>query len=101
MRGRCENARAFAASRLARRASVRYTIDVAIFEFHQSMRCPTCKSVHRPAAGSQLGPFCSSRCQLIDLGRWLGEEYRVPDATPVAEGDLEAAQLDRDLARRS
>jgi endogenous inhibitor of DNA gyrase (YacG/DUF329 family) len=22
-------------------------------------------------------PFCSARCKLIDLGRWLGEEYTV------------------------
>jgi endogenous inhibitor of DNA gyrase (YacG/DUF329 family) len=26
-------------------------------------------------------PFCSPRCRLIDLGRWLGEDYRMaPDA---------------------
>jgi endogenous inhibitor of DNA gyrase (YacG/DUF329 family) len=24
-------------------------------------------------------PFCSGRCKQIDLGRWLGEDYRVPD----------------------
>ncbi len=24
-------------------------------------------------------PFCSPRCRAVDLGRWLGEEYRVPD----------------------
>ena len=25
-------------------------------------------------------PFCSPRCQTIDLGRWLGQRYRVePD----------------------
>jgi len=31
-------------------------------------------------------PFCSERCRLVDLGRWLGEEYRVPadDATASA-----------------
>lgn len=23
-------------------------------------------------------PFCSERCRLIDLGRWLGERYRIP-----------------------
>ena len=22
-------------------------------------------------------PFCTKRCRTIDLGRWLGEEYRV------------------------
>jgi len=24
-------------------------------------------------------PFCSKRCRLIDLGRWLGEGYTVAD----------------------
>lgn len=23
-------------------------------------------------------PFCSKRCAQIDLGRWLGERYRIP-----------------------
>ena len=23
-------------------------------------------------------PFCSTRCKMIDLGRWLGEEYGLP-----------------------
>jgi endogenous inhibitor of DNA gyrase (YacG/DUF329 family) len=23
-------------------------------------------------------PFCSARCKAVDLGKWLGEEYRVP-----------------------
>jgi hypothetical protein len=23
-------------------------------------------------------PFCSPRCRKIDLGRWLGERYRLP-----------------------
>jgi len=38
-------------------------------------------------------PFCSKRCRIIDLGRWLGEDYRVPekapsdDASTAAEGD--------------
>lgn len=27
-----------------------------------------------------LGPFCSNRCKLVDLGKWLGEEYRVSEA---------------------
>jgi hypothetical protein len=22
-------------------------------------------------------PFCTKRCRLVDLGRWLGEEYTV------------------------
>ncbi len=30
-------------------------------------------------------PFCSERCKLADLGRWLSEEYRIPGA-PVPAG---------------
>jgi hypothetical protein len=24
-------------------------------------------------------PFCSERCKLIDLGKWLGEEHRISE----------------------
>jgi endogenous inhibitor of DNA gyrase (YacG/DUF329 family) len=30
-------------------------------------------------------PFCSRRCRIIDLGRWLGEEYRLPGGAAAAE----------------
>ncbi len=55
------------------------------------MRCPTCNLEHRrpvdaPVELRRLGPFCSPRCQLIDLGQWLSEEYRIPDTTtPLSE----------------
>jgi endogenous inhibitor of DNA gyrase (YacG/DUF329 family) len=46
------------------------------------MKCPTCKkSVPDPAPGAELPaffPFCSDRCKLIDLGRWLDGKYQVP-----------------------
>ncbi|MCH7781843.1 DNA gyrase inhibitor YacG [candidate division KSB1 bacterium] len=29
-------------------------------------------------------PFCSERCRKIDLGRWLGERYRV--SQPLSGG---------------
>ena len=42
-----------------------------------SSRCPTCKhAVTRE--GNKAFPFCCERCQLVDLGRWLNEEYRIP-----------------------
>jgi endogenous inhibitor of DNA gyrase (YacG/DUF329 family) len=25
-------------------------------------------------------PFCSPKCKLVDLGRWLGENYRISSA---------------------
>lgn len=36
--------------------------------------CPICG---KPAV-AQHRPFCSRRCSLIDLGRWIGGNYRVP-----------------------
>ena len=49
----------------------------------KTTRCPQCEAAvalttPRPAHY----PFCSERCQLIDLGRWLDEEYRVPEPEP-------------------
>ncbi|MEO1694407.1 MAG: DNA gyrase inhibitor YacG [Pseudomonadota bacterium] len=37
--------------------------------------CPICDKPINPA----YRPFCSKRCADIDLGRWLGERYVVPD----------------------
>jgi endogenous inhibitor of DNA gyrase (YacG/DUF329 family) len=38
-------------------------------------------------AGNKAFPFCSQRCQLIDLGKWLDEDYRIP-AEPVDPATL-------------
>jgi hypothetical protein len=32
-------------------------------------------------------PFCSERCKMADLGRWLSEDYRVPDDAGPPSGD--------------
>lgn len=52
-------------------------------------RCPTCRHAAARDAHPQF-PFCSERCRLIDLGRWLGEEYRIPeqpDTSPPSSDD--------------
>ena len=40
--------------------------------------CPVCG---RPAA-ERYRPFCTPRCQEVDLGRWLSESYGVPKEEP-------------------
>jgi endogenous inhibitor of DNA gyrase (YacG/DUF329 family) len=32
-----------------------------------------------PRAENRAFPFCSPRCKLVDLGKWLDEKYRVAD----------------------
>jgi endogenous inhibitor of DNA gyrase (YacG/DUF329 family) len=40
--------------------------------------CPVCDaSVNLEA--TPTAPFCSERCRLIDLGRWLDEAYSLPE----------------------
>ena len=51
------------------------------------LRCPTCKHEVLPRATNPAFPFCSPRCREIDLGRWLGEEYRIPDASAAEDED--------------
>lgn len=36
--------------------------------------------------GVDAFPFCSFRCQTIDLGKWLSEEYRIPEGDDQSEG---------------
>jgi uncharacterized protein len=40
-------------------------------------RCPNCQKPG-PWLEGPFAPFCSRRCRLIDLGKWLGEEHRIP-----------------------
>ncbi len=36
-------------------------------------------------------PFCSERCQLIDLGEWLSEEKRIPgEPAQIPDSDTES-----------
>jgi endogenous inhibitor of DNA gyrase (YacG/DUF329 family) len=38
--------------------------------------CPTCNAPLPEK--SEAFPFCSAKCKLVDLGRWLDGSYRVP-----------------------
>jgi endogenous inhibitor of DNA gyrase (YacG/DUF329 family) len=42
------------------------------------VKCPTCKKKDEWFADA-YGSFCSRRCKLIDLGKWLGEEHVISD----------------------
>ncbi len=41
------------------------------------MKCPTCGK-KADWKENPYRPFCSERCKLVDLGKWVNEEYRVP-----------------------
>jgi endogenous inhibitor of DNA gyrase (YacG/DUF329 family) len=52
----------------------------------KNFTCRACKEeVERQ--GNRHYPFCSARCRSTDLGRWFGEEYRMP--APITERDID------------
>ncbi|MGO4998004.1 DNA gyrase inhibitor YacG [Oceanisphaera sp. W20_SRM_FM3] len=42
-----------------------------------TVSCPTCHKTVVWGEHSPFRPFCSKRCQLIDLGEWADEEKRI------------------------
>lgn len=50
--------------------------------------CPMCGK----AVDARFRPFCSKRCADLDLGKWLGERYRVPGEKAPAPGPRGAGE---------
>lgn len=50
-----------------------------------TLECPICSRIVAYTSLDEVPnrPFCSRRCQLIDLGRWLNEEYRITEELPM------------------
>jgi hypothetical protein len=43
--------------------------------------CPTCKKLVEFSPLNAYRPFCSKRCEMIDLGAWANEDYAIPAET--------------------
>jgi uncharacterized protein len=52
-----------------------------------AMKCPICKKPVEDVepARPKTYPFCSDRCKLIDLGRWLDDKYQIPVEDPAPD----------------
>jgi endogenous inhibitor of DNA gyrase (YacG/DUF329 family) len=50
------------------------------------MSCPIC---HK-AAAREFAPFCSHRCKMVDLGKWVTGAYTVPvvEFDDIDEADI-------------
>jgi uncharacterized protein len=58
-------------------------------------RCPLCRR-ETNWEDNPWRPFCSERCQMVDLGKWASEEYRVPQAETL---DPLASEFDHEVNR--
>ncbi|MEQ1664436.1 MAG: DNA gyrase inhibitor YacG [Bdellovibrionales bacterium] len=45
------------------------------------VKCPRCKKEAEYSQDNLYRPFCSERCQMIDLGLWAEAKYAVPGDT--------------------
>jgi uncharacterized protein len=55
-------------------------------------RCPICSRSYEVDRFDDLPtfPFCSERCRLIDLGRWIDGAYAIPDSGASESADSES-----------
>jgi endogenous inhibitor of DNA gyrase (YacG/DUF329 family) len=45
--------------------------------------CPICdRRLDGPITNWPQFPFCSQKCKLVDLGRWLSDRYTIPKEEP-------------------
>lgn len=56
-------------------------------------RCPICGKTFEAESLERLPgfPFCSDRCKLIDLGRWIDGAYAIPG--PPAQEQQQEDQI--------
>lgn len=59
--------------------------------------CPICKKPVRARSENPAFPFCTPRCKMVDLGKWVNEEYRMPaeDADDDPEAPLPSTDDDQ------
>jgi endogenous inhibitor of DNA gyrase (YacG/DUF329 family) len=56
-----------------------------------------CAYCRRRPVDPAFRPFCSERCKMADLGRWLGGEYRVAGERPTGDADPDHPESPADI----
>ncbi len=59
------------------------------------IKCPQCSKT-TTWQDNPHRPFCSERCQLIDLGQWADESYRIAGASQEPLSDENIIQIHRE-----
>ena len=56
----------------------------------QTNLCVYCRA--EPVA-ERYKPFCSDRCKMADLGRWLKGDYAVAASLPIDDFEMESLEI--------
>jgi endogenous inhibitor of DNA gyrase (YacG/DUF329 family) len=57
---------------------------------------PLCVQCRQRPTDPRWRPFCSERCKMTDLGRWLSGDYRIPTRSGFADDDEPDGVLEPD-----
>jgi endogenous inhibitor of DNA gyrase (YacG/DUF329 family) len=62
-------------------------------------KCPMCRTPVELRSKNEYFPFCSKRCKMQDLGKWLNEEYTMPMTPDSTERSLVPTELPDDSSK--
>jgi len=62
----------------------------------RKVKCPYCRKFVLYSTENKSRPFCSERCQLMDLGQWASESYAIPGKDANPEDDVNKKQNNED-----
>ena len=65
-----------------------------------AVKCPVCQA-EVPWESNPRRPFCSERCQLIDLGAWAEGKYRIPGEKLNEEPKEEDGKEEKEVKSKS
>lgn len=66
--------------------------DGKIVSLRKAKPCTICGKPADPARR----PFCSKRCADLDLGKWLGEGYRIPSTEQPVDAAADPSREEED-----
>lgn len=66
-----------------------------------NVQCPTCQKNVVWNSNSEYRPFCSKKCQLIDLGEWADEQHSIPVKPNVTDIPMDIEEIEAMLAEQS
>ena len=71
-------------------------LPICYYQKSMKIKCAYCGK-ETEWENNEFRPFCSERCQMIDLGVWIDEGYRIPDETTSDEERLIHLQIDEEI----
>lgn len=59
-----------------------------------TLTCPNCRKIIKWSKNNPHRPFCSERCQILDLGEWASDNRYIP--SDAENDDVTAEDLNSD-----